>query len=266
MWSWSCRATLQFSDSRGNSEICRLGSVKSAVTGFDALVRPVSARSAVIRILIAADSPTTTSSEICAATTAVGYPETTVRVAVSRMVAAGELTREHRAYILDPALRARRTDLAAPLVRSWDGEWEQVVITAAGRPSTERAALRSRLLSLRLAELREGVWLRPANLVRLLPEDLAGTTIQFRLREVENPVALTAALWPLADWSSRARLLLEAIESADPAAKFAAVCAALDLLTTDPALPEALRPDDWPVDDLRTETSAYLAWVRQLGL
>ncbi|MEV6220065.1 PaaX domain-containing protein, C- domain protein [Nocardia fluminea] len=240
--------------------------MKSAVTGFDALVRPVSARSAVIRILIAADSPTTTSSEICAATTAVGYPETTVRVAVSRMVAAGELIREHRAYTLDPALRARRTELAAPPVRPWDGDWEQVVITAAGRPSAERAALRARLLSLRLAELREGVWLRPANLVRPLPADLTTATIQFRLREVDNPAALTTALWPLADWSSRARLLLDAIENPDPAARFAAVCAALDLLTTDPALPEALQPDDWPVGALRAETSAYLAWVRQLGL
>ncbi|MFC9664497.1 PaaX domain-containing protein, C- domain protein [Nocardia sp. NPDC127606] len=240
--------------------------MKSAATGFDARVRPVSARSAVIRILIAAESPTTTSSEICAATTAVGYPETTVRVAVSRMVAAGELIREQRAYTLDPALRARRTELAAPPVRPWDGDWEQLVITAAGRPSAERAALRARLLSLRLAELREGVWLRPANLVRELPADLAATTLQFRLRPVENSADLTAELWPLADWSARGRALLDDIENPDPATRFAVVCAALDLLTTDPALPAALQPDHWPVDDLRAETSAYLAWTRQLDL
>lgn len=239
--------------------------MKSAVTGFDARVRPVSARSAVVRILIAADSPTMTSGEICAATTAVGYPETTVRVAVSRMMAAGELVREHRAYTLDPALRARRTELVAPPVRPWRGEWEQVVITAAGRPSAERAALRARLLSLRLAELREGVWLRPANLVRVLPADLATTTLQFLLRPFENPSELTAALWSLPEWSARAQVLLDAIENPDPSARFAAVCAALDLLTTDPALPEALQPDDWPVDDLRAATSAYLAWVRELG-
>ncbi len=205
-----------------------------------------------------------TSSEICTATTAVGYPETTVRVAVSRMVAAGELVREHRAYTLDPALRARRIELAAPPVRPWEGDWEQVVITAAGRPSADRAALRARLLSLRLAEFREGVWLRPANLVRTLPAELAATTIQFRLRPVEDPTALTAALWSLTDWSARGHALLGAIENPDPATRFAAVCAALDLLTTDPALPETVQPDDWPVDALRSETSAYLAWVRQL--
>ncbi|MGY0498472.1 PaaX family transcriptional regulator C-terminal domain-containing protein [Nocardia sp. FBN12] len=239
--------------------------MKSAAPGFDAQVRPVSARSAVVRILIAAESPTMTSSEICAATTAVGYPETTVRVAVSRMMAAGELVREHRAYTLDPALRARRTELAAPPVRPWDGDWEQVVVTAAGRPSAERAALRARLLSLRLAELREGVWLRPANLVRALPADLAAATLRFRLRPVEDPTGLAAALWPLADWTARAHALLDAIENPDPAAKFAAVSAALDLLTTDPALPAVLLPDNWPVEDLRAATSTYLTWLRRLG-
>ncbi|MFC4376344.1 PaaX domain-containing protein, C- domain protein [Nocardia halotolerans] len=239
--------------------------MKSAVTGFDMRVRPVSARSAVLRILIAADSPTMTSSEICAAATAVGYPETTVRVAVSRMVAAGELEREHRAYTLDPALRARRAELAAPPVRPWDGDWEQVVITAAGRPSAERAALRLRLLSLRLAELREGVWLRPANLLRTESADLLATTLRFRLRPVADPADLAAELWPLSDWSSRARVLLDAIETPEPTARFAAVSAALDLLTTDPALPEVLQPENWPVDDLRAKTSAYLAWLRSLG-
>ncbi|MFC9471954.1 PaaX domain-containing protein, C- domain protein, partial [Nocardia sp. NPDC056952] len=123
---------------------------------------------------------------------------------------------------------------------------------------------RARLLSLRLAELREGVWLRPANLVRELPVDLSATTLQFRLRPVENPADLTAELWPLTEWSARGRALLDDIENPDPAARFAVVSAALDLLTTDPALPPALQPDDWPVDDLRAETSAYLAWIGQL--
>ncbi|MFD9550640.1 hypothetical protein ACFWBG_24890 [Nocardia salmonicida] len=98
-------------------------------------------------------------------------------------------------------------------VRSGAGDWEQVVVTVVGRPSAERAALRASLLSLRLAELREGVWLRPANIVRALPADLADTAIQFRLRPVENPADLTAALWPLTDWSARGYVLLEAIKN-----------------------------------------------------
>ncbi|MFF2084552.1 PaaX domain-containing protein, C- domain protein [Nocardia sp. NPDC058176] len=239
--------------------------MKSAVTGLDADIRPVSARSALIRILIAADSPTMTAREICAATTAVGYPEATVRVAVSRMVAAGDLLRERRAYTLTPGLRARRTELAAPHTVTWNGDWEQVLVTATGRPAADRAALRTTLLSLRLAELREGVWMRPANLVRAWPSGLDDTTYRLRTHPVDDAVALTRRLWPLDEWSARARTLLDAIDNPDTTAKFAAVCAGLDHLTTDPVLPAELRPTEWPTDLLRTTTAAYLTWFRELG-
>ncbi|MFC4377718.1 PaaX domain-containing protein, C- domain protein [Nocardia halotolerans] len=238
--------------------------MQSALTGPGVEVRPVSARSALIRILIAADSPTMTSREICTATTAVGYPEATVRVAVSRMVAAGDLVREHRAYTLAPHLRARRDDLVAPHTVPWQGDWEQVVVTATGRPAADRAALRATLLSLRLAELREGVWMRPANLVRDRPDDLGDTTITLRTHAVEDPAALCTRLWPLTDIARRARGLLGAIEGADPAATFAAVCAGLDLITTDPVLPTELLPADWAVDALREATTAYLTWFQEL--
>lgn len=239
--------------------------VKSTVTGSGVMVRPVSARSALIRILIAADSPTMTSQQICAATTAAGYPEATVRVAVSRMVAAGELVRARRVYTLAPHLRARRRDLLAPHTLPWQGDWEQVVIIATGRPAADRAALRATLLSLRLAELREGVWMRPANLARDLPDDLDDTTIALRTRAVDDPLALCARLWPLTEIDHRARGLLEAIETADPAARFTAVCAGLDLLTTDPALPTELLPADWAIDALRETTTAYLGWFQELS-
>ena len=47
----------------------------------------------------------------------------------------------------------------------WDG--------ALSRPLAERVALRRSMFALRLAELREGVWLRPANLARELPDNVA---------------------------------------------------------------------------------------------
>ena len=40
------------------------------------------------------------------------------------------------------------------------------VVTTPARPQAERVALRKAMIDLRLAELREGVWLRPDNLVR----------------------------------------------------------------------------------------------------
>lgn len=238
--------------------------MKTAVTGTDADIRPVSARSALIRILIAADSPTMTAREICAATTIVGYPEATVRVAVSRMVAAGELVRERRAYTLIPALRARRAELTAPRTVAWTGDWEQVVVTATGRPAADRAALRATLLGLRLAELREGVWMRPANLDRDWPGGLDDTTYRLRTRAVDDPGALARKLWPLDAWAARAHALLAAIDTPDPTARFAAVCAGLDHLTTDPVLPTELLPADWPTATLRARTTDYLTWFRGL--
>ncbi|WP_336087448.1 PaaX domain-containing protein, C- domain protein [Nocardia sp. SSK8] len=239
--------------------------MKSAVTGSDVAIRPVTARSALVRILIAADSPTMTSREICAATTAIGYPESTIRVAVSRMVAAGDLLRERRAYTLDPALRARRSELAAPRTRPWTGDWDQVVVTAGGRPAAERAALRTTLLSLRLAELREGVWMRPANLERAWPTTFDDALLRLRTHAVDDPVALARRLWSLDEWAARATGLLAAIETPDPTAEFTAVCAGLDHLTTDPALPAELLPADWPAGRLRARTADYLAWFRTLA-
>ncbi|WP_278265223.1 PaaX domain-containing protein, C- domain protein [Nocardia sp. AG03] len=239
--------------------------MKSAVTGPDVGIRPVSARSALVRILIAADSPTMTSREICAVTTAIGYPEATIRVAVSRMVAAGELLRDRRSYTLVPDLRARRGELTAPPTRPWAGDWDQVVVTASGRPAADRAALRAALLSARLAELREGVWMRPANLDRPWPSAFDDALLRLRTHSVDDPVTLAHRLWPLGDWAARAVGILAATETPDPTARFAAVCAGLDHLTTDPVLPAELLPVDWPVDRLRAATSAYLAWFRALA-
>ena len=46
----------------------------------------------------------------------------------------------------------------------WDGGWTLAVVTETRRPVSARAELRRAMGVLRLAELREGVWLRPDNL------------------------------------------------------------------------------------------------------
>ncbi len=62
--------------------------------------------------------------------------ETTLRAALSRMVAAGDLVRDGSTYRLSERLleRQRRQDAALdPATTAWDGAWEQVVITSSGR-------------------------------------------------------------------------------------------------------------------------------------
>ncbi|MGW5313684.1 PaaX family transcriptional regulator C-terminal domain-containing protein [Nocardia thailandica] len=222
-------------------------------------VRPVSARTALVRILLVADPPTLTSRQICAATTLVGYPESTIRVAVSRMVTAGELRRADGTYTLDPALHARRTDLALPTELPWTGDWEQALVTTTGRSPADRAALRATLLDLRLAELREGVWMRPANLARPWPDTLT-TVTPLRTHPVPDPRALAARLWDLDSWSTRATALLTALRTPDPTDRFAAACAVIEHLRTDPVLPESLHPPAWPAAPLRRVCTDYLDW------
>lgn len=138
----------------------------------EAGLRPLSARSVVLSLLLGADPPELPVKDLVRLVEPFGIGGSTLRAALSRMVAAGDLRRADGVHGLSDRLleRRRRQDEAVhPRTRAWHGDWETVVITATGRGPAERADLRARLTDLRLAELREGVWLRPANLDRRLP-------------------------------------------------------------------------------------------------
>ncbi|GGS30794.1 PaaX family transcriptional regulator C-terminal domain-containing protein [Actinokineospora fastidiosa] len=229
------------------------------------IVRPVSARSALLSMLLGAHPPTMSARELVAAVGLVGVAESAARAALSRMVAAGDLDRADGRYTLSPRLlaRQRRQDAAVhPETTPWHGEWETVVVTATGRDPADRAALRADLAALRLAELREGVWLRPDNLRRAWPDTVATATLRLTARPDQDPADLAAALWDLPAWAAHGRALLEAIATAaDPATRFAAVAMSVRHLLTDPVLPPALLPADWPGDALRARYAEYRAWL-----
>lgn len=230
----------------------------------DQVLRPVSARSAILTILLGADQPSLTSREICAATTQVGYAEATARVAASRMVASGDMVRAGRTYTLSPRLleRRRRVDAAArPEVRTWSGDWELVAITTTGRSPADRAALRTELTGLGLAELREGVWMRPDNLTRDWPVHLAEVCRRMVVRPLMDAQQLAAQLWDLEDWVARGHELLALTGSEDPNTRFTAVAASVRHLVADPLLPPELTPADWPGDALRAAYADYRTWL-----
>src|SRR5687767_5320122 len=102
------------------------------------------------------------------------------------------------------------------------------VVAADRRSAPARTELRNAAAQLRLAPLREGVWLRPDNLAPdRLPSARAVVDRQcqaFASRPAGNvePSALAAALWDLDGWSVRAMALtrrigelVEALESGD---------------------------------------------------
>ncbi|MFH7334699.1 PaaX family transcriptional regulator C-terminal domain-containing protein [Streptomyces sp. KHY 26] len=231
-----------------------------------AALRPLSARSVVLSMLLAVHPPELPVKDLVRLVEPFGVGGSTLRAALSRMVAAGDLWRTDAVYGLSERLLARQRrqdDAVHPRTRAWHGDWEMVVVTATGRGAAERAELRARLTALRLAELREGVWLRPANLDRALPDGLSQVAATYTARPDEPAHDLVARLWPLDAWAGTARALLaHATGAPDPAVRFTAFAAIVRHLLGDPVLPPPLLPADWPGPALRT---AYAGYQREVA-
>ncbi|WP_055468158.1 PaaX family transcriptional regulator C-terminal domain-containing protein [Streptomyces ardesiacus] len=229
---------------------------------FDARApRPLSARSVILSLLLGTHPPELPARELVRLVEGFDVGASTVRAALSRMAAAGDLRRTDAGYRLSERLleRQRRQDEALrPHTRPWDGDWETLVITATGRGPAARAELRTRLTALRLAELREGVWLRPANLERPLPEALDGVAERLVSRPGTPAAELAARLWPLEEWAGTARALLAHVGPARrPADRLAAFAAVVRHLLADPVLPAELLPPHWPGAALRDAYTSY---------
>ena len=94
-----------------------------------------------------------------------GISENRARVALSRMVAAGEATTDGSGrYRLAGHLLGRQAPAVGQppgATAPYDGRWWLAVVTTTGSTAEVRGARRRALAYARLAELREGVWLRP---------------------------------------------------------------------------------------------------------
>lgn len=229
--------------------------------------RPLTARSVVASTLLGVRPSVLPARSLVASGALFGIAEGTVRTALSRMVAAEELTLADGRYALGgPFLnrRERQDESRAGTTRPWDGDWELAVVEGERRSAADRAALRQAMRDLRLAELREGVWLRPANLSPdRLPDARAVVAAQCRTFAAcpdEAGVELAGGLWALDAWAEGARAHAQALDDltprlgADPDVlrpAFLALAATLRHLQADPLLPHALLPPDWPGPALR---------------
>ena len=127
----------------------------------------MTARSVVLSVLLGAHPAWASAAELVRLTADFDIREPTLRVALTRMVGAGDLVRSADGYRLSDRLLARQRrqdDALDPRSRRWDGTWTTLVITSVGVDARTRAALRTTLQDKRFGELREGVWMRPANL------------------------------------------------------------------------------------------------------
>jgi phenylacetic acid degradation operon negative regulatory protein len=238
---------------------------------------PLSARSVIASTLLGAQPPRLPARLLVRAGELFGIAEGATRVALSRMVTAGDLEADDGHYrLVGPLLLERQARQAAsrhPEQRSWSGRWHLAVVRADRRDAPTRAALRDATRRLRLAELREGVWVRPDNLdpgrlpgARAVLDEQCVSWIG-EPAEGHDAGALAATLWDLGSWAATggdlrdemARLMkgLDGGDSAVLAPAWLLSAAVLRHLLADPLLPHALLPDAWPGAALRRDYDRY---------
>lgn len=239
----------------------------------------LTARSVLLSVLLGTDPPRLPVQLLVRTTELFGIAEGTTRTALSRMAAAGDVVADRGWYALAAdrhlARQARQASSREGRTRPrWDGAWTQAIVGADGRRSApDRAALRAALADARLAELREGVWLRPDNLDR--HPDVGGDEVRwFRAFPDEDAAVLVARLWDLPAWAADTAALREQmaalvgpLEAGDHAALrdgFVLSAAVLRQLQLDPLLPAPLLPATWPGAALREDYDRYDTAYRTL--
>lgn len=248
--------------------------------------RPLTARSVVASTLLGTEPPRLPVAFLVRTGALFGLAEGTVRTALSRMVTAGEATTDGAGWyaltgaLADRQARQRRSRDAATV--EWNGRWRMAVVVGGARSARERAELRRVMLRLRMAELRDGVWLRPDNLDRTDPAWSSAVVDQQcqwfaadpQLTLERGDAELAAELWDLPGWAARADQLrrqmhglvaaLDAGETGALADGFVLSAAVLRHFLADPLLPRELRPRRWPGEALRADYDRYDRAYRDL--
>lgn len=214
----------------------------------------MTARSVVLSVLLGAHPAWATAAELLRLTADFGLKESTVRVALTRLVSTGDLVRSADGYRLSDRLLARQRrqdDAMRPQVKPWDGGWTTLVITSVGVDPRTRAMLRATLQENRFAELREGVWLRPDNLENTLDKRVMRMVRVLHSHD-DDPAELARRLWDMPAWAATAEQLLDDMtEASNTPGRFVAAAGMVRHLLTDPVLPEQLLPPGWPAKALR---------------
>jgi phenylacetic acid degradation operon negative regulatory protein len=235
--------------------------------------RPLSARSVLASALLGSDQARLTVAELVAVASLFGISAGAARTCLWRMVTNGELAGDDGSYTLAGRLLERRQrvdeasridDVAAP---GWDGTWELAIVSLERRSATDRLELRKAATALHLAELREGVWIRPDNLdPQRFPTSRAVLDQQcthFHGAATDITADKVRSLFSLDAWTDDARALIEAMNVELKRSKrddstesftyeFALSIAVVRHLQLDPLLPVELIGDHWPGHTLRS--------------
>lgn len=238
-----------------------VSNVRDTSTGIDD-PRALNARSLALSALLGTHPPRLSARALVALAELFGVNGGTMRTALSRMVAAGDVDVTDGRYTLSTRLRQRQAAqdagrAAAPT--DWDGEWHTAVAIADQRGLAERRHLRSVMGNARFGELRPTVWMRPSNLpAPELDDDWAVTTGVVHGRPHAD---LASRLWDLGAIAEGARALdrrlaraqanLDRSDPGEIPAAFTLSAGIVRFLRSEPLLPVELEPADWPLASLR---------------
>ncbi len=175
--------------------------IQPSNTGVAPDTSPLTARSVLASALLGMEPPELPVAQLVRLTGLFGISENRARVALSRMVSAGEATTDGcGGYRLAGHLVARQARQArsrsGEATVSYDGSWWMAVVTTSGSTAEIRVARRRALAYARLAELREGVWMRPANVAVQLPAFLDDDVELMAARPAEREGTCRPAVGP----------------------------------------------------------------------
>lgn len=219
----------------------------------DSVLEPLTPRSIVLSVLLGSHPPRMPVGRILEFTSLFDLADGTVRTALSRMVAAGDLINDDGIYRLAGRLVERQAQQDAGRRHppsDWDHTWWMVAVLSDRRTMAERRAFRAWAIGARLGELRPDLWLRPANLD--IPTDLPDVLITRGSMISGAQQQLVAHLWDLDALRARSNVNRLALDAAaarlgDPddrslADAFTALAAAQQFLRIEPQLPANLTP------------------------
>ena len=222
----------------------------------------MTARSVVLSVLLGAHPAWASAAELIRLTNDFGIKETTLRVALTRMVSSGDLVRSADGYRLSDRLLARQRrqdDAMRPQLRAWHGSWTTLIVTSVGtEPGPVRRCERRCTTSV------SGNCARGCGCGRTTSNSTWTRELRARVRIVQArddaPDELAGQLWDLPSWARTGhRLLAEMSDATDVPARFVVAAAIVRHLLTDPVLPAELLPADWPGARLRAAYNDFAA-------
>ena len=212
-------------------------------------------------------------SEVYDAANLAGLDDQPVRLAIRRLVAAGDIVTHGRgrrgAMSLTDAGRERllhdRQSLALAFAQDagsarWDGRWRLIAVSVPESHRAVRDTVRTQLLERGAAVASTGLYVSPHDLVRSLPRGAShylttATTADVCVHGVRDPLRIAETLWPSAPIVAAYRHIEEVLDDdADRPEVVRALMLAEALeraMRDDPLLPLELRRGPWAPTAIR---------------